>query len=59
VAELRLYPLALELVAAGKSRITASGTVHNEVVALPTAQLIVPPPHVERLTEPNELEPGD
>jgi phosphoribosylglycinamide formyltransferase-1 len=41
-AELRLYPLALRLVASGKSRITADGTVHNEAGALPTAPLIVP-----------------
>jgi phosphoribosylglycinamide formyltransferase-1 len=43
-AELRLYPLALELVAAGKSRLTAAGRVHNDAIALPSAQLIVPRP---------------
>jgi phosphoribosylglycinamide formyltransferase-1 len=57
-AELQLYPLALELVAAGKSRITAGGTVHNEAAALPHAQFIVPPPRPGLLVEPNEVEPG-
>src|SRR5215813_2604597 len=41
-AELRLYPLALGLVAAGKSRIAAPATVHNAATVSPTAQLIVP-----------------
>jgi phosphoribosylglycinamide formyltransferase-1 len=42
-AELRLYPLALRLVAAGTSRI-ASDTVHNGAAVSPAAQLIVPDP---------------
>jgi phosphoribosylglycinamide formyltransferase-1 len=41
-AETRLYPLALGLVAAGRSRIAAPGTVHNAATVLPTGQLIVP-----------------
>jgi phosphoribosylglycinamide formyltransferase 1 len=41
-AELRLYPLALGLVAGGKSRFASHGTVRNDAGALPTAQLIVP-----------------
>lgn len=56
-AELQLYPLALRLVAADKSRITPAGTVHNEVAALPTAPLIVPQPCLG-LVKPNEVEPG-
>jgi phosphoribosylglycinamide formyltransferase-1 len=43
-AELRLYPLALRLVAAGTSRI-ASGTVYNAAAVSPAAQLIVPDPN--------------
>ena len=43
-AELRIYPLALALVAAGKSGIAAQGTVRNTVAVLPDAQLIVPDP---------------
>jgi phosphoribosylglycinamide formyltransferase 1 len=43
-AELRLYPLALRLVAAGRSRIAERDTVHNAAAVLPTAQLIVPDP---------------
>jgi formyltetrahydrofolate-dependent phosphoribosylglycinamide formyltransferase len=43
-AELRLYPLALGLVAAEKSRIAAPAAVHNAATVLPTAQLIVPDP---------------
>ena len=43
-AELRIYPLALALVAAGKSGIAAQGTVRNAVAVLPDAQLIVPDP---------------
>jgi len=40
-AELRIYPLALGLVAAGQSTITA-GIVHNTAITTPSAQLIVP-----------------
>ena len=43
-AELRLYPLALGLVASGKSSIAAPGRVRNAAAVLPTAQLIVPDP---------------
>ncbi len=43
-AELRLYPLALSLVASGKSSFTPNGTVHNAATVSPTAQLIVPDP---------------
>ena len=43
-AELRLYPLALGLVAGEKSRIAAPAAVHNAATVLPTAQLIVPDP---------------
>jgi phosphoribosylglycinamide formyltransferase-1 len=43
-AELRLYPLALGLVASGKSRLSPHGTVRNDTVVVPTAQLIVPDP---------------
>ena len=43
-AELRIYPLALALVAGGKSGIAAQGTVRNAVAVLPDAQLIVPDP---------------
>jgi phosphoribosylglycinamide formyltransferase-1 len=43
-AELRIYPLALALVAAGKSGIAAQGTVRNAVAVLSDAQLIVPDP---------------
>jgi phosphoribosylglycinamide formyltransferase-1 len=57
-AELLLYPLALELVASGKSRITAGGTVHNEVVVLPNVHFIVPPPRPVLMAKPNEVEPG-
>jgi phosphoribosylglycinamide formyltransferase-1 len=57
-AELRLYPLALELVASGKSRITAGGTVHNEAAALPNVQFIVPQPPLLLSVKPNEAEPG-
>jgi phosphoribosylglycinamide formyltransferase-1 len=41
-AELRLYPLALGLVASGKSTFSAHGTVRNDAAVLPTAQLVVP-----------------
>jgi phosphoribosylglycinamide formyltransferase 1 len=44
-AELRLYPLALGLVAGGKSSFSSHGTVRNATAAVPTAQLIVPHPH--------------
>jgi phosphoribosylglycinamide formyltransferase 1 len=43
-AELRLYPLALGLVAGGKSRLASDGTVRNATAVVPTAQLIVPDP---------------
>jgi phosphoribosylglycinamide formyltransferase 1 len=43
-AELRLYPLALGLVAGGKSSLASDGTVHNATAVVPTAQLIVPDP---------------
>lgn len=43
-AELRLYPLALGLVASGKSNLSSHGTVRNDTGAMPTAQLIVPDP---------------
>ena len=49
-AELRLYPLALRLVAEGKSRVTGS-TVHNKAMVSPTKQLIVPQPRRVRLTK--------
>jgi len=41
-AELRLYPLALGLVAGGKSSFTSQGTVRNAIAVAPTARLIVP-----------------
>jgi phosphoribosylglycinamide formyltransferase-1 len=41
-AELQLYPLALRLVAAGRSRLVA-GVVRNDVTVMPGAALIVPP----------------
>jgi phosphoribosylglycinamide formyltransferase-1 len=41
-AELRIYPLALGLVAGGKSSIAGHGMVHNAATVLPTGQLIVP-----------------
>jgi phosphoribosylglycinamide formyltransferase-1 len=41
-AELQLYPLALRLVAAGRSRLVA-GVVRNDVTIMPGAALIVPP----------------
>jgi hypothetical protein len=43
-AELRLYPLALGLVASGKSSLSSDGTVRNAAAVVPTAQLIVPDP---------------
>ena len=43
-AELRLYPLALGLVAGGKSIFSSQGTVRNAATVVPTAQLIVPDP---------------
>jgi phosphoribosylglycinamide formyltransferase-1 len=43
-AELRIYPLALALVAGGKSSIAAQGMVRNAVAISPSAQLIVPDP---------------
>ena len=44
-AELRLYPLALGLVAGGKSSPMPHGTVRNVAPVAPTAQLIVPDPN--------------
>ncbi len=43
-AELRLYPLALGLVAGGKSGFASHGTARNATAVAPTAQLIVPDP---------------
>jgi phosphoribosylglycinamide formyltransferase 1 len=43
-AELRLYPLALGLVAGGKSSFSPGGTVRNDTAVAPAAQLIVPDP---------------
>ena len=43
-AELRIYPLALALVAGGKSSIAAQGRVRNAVAVSPDALLIVPDP---------------
>ena len=43
-AELRIYPLALGLVAGGKSSIAADGTVRNTASVSPSARLIVPDP---------------
>jgi phosphoribosylglycinamide formyltransferase-1 len=43
-AELRLYPLALGLVAGGKSSFASHGTVRNATAVGPSAQLIVPDP---------------
>ena len=43
-AELRLYPLALGLVAAGKSVLASEGVVRSNAAVVPTAQLIVPDP---------------
>jgi phosphoribosylglycinamide formyltransferase 1 len=43
-AELRLYPLALGLVAGGQSSLAPDGTVRNATAVVPTAQLIVPDP---------------
>jgi phosphoribosylglycinamide formyltransferase 1 len=43
-AELRLYPLALGLVAGGKSSFSPDGTVRNATAVAPAAQLIVPDP---------------
>jgi phosphoribosylglycinamide formyltransferase-1 len=41
-AELRLYPLALGLLAAGKTSIAAAGGVHNAAAVSPDAMLVVP-----------------
>lgn len=41
-AEHRLYPLALALVAGGKSSLTPQGTVRSAAAVAPHAQLIVP-----------------
>jgi phosphoribosylglycinamide formyltransferase 1 len=46
--ETRLYPLALGLVAAGKSSVAAPDTVRNAATVLPTGQLIVPDPEPGR-----------
>jgi phosphoribosylglycinamide formyltransferase 1 len=43
-AELRLYPLALRLVAGGQSSLAPDGTVRNAAAVVPTTQLIVPDP---------------
>jgi phosphoribosylglycinamide formyltransferase-1 len=43
-AELRLYPLALSLVAGGKSTLTPQGGVRSVAAVAPSAQLIVPDP---------------
>ncbi len=43
-AEHRLYPLALALVAAGKSSLTPQGAVHSAAAVTPDIQLIVPDP---------------
>jgi phosphoribosylglycinamide formyltransferase-1 len=43
-AELRLYPLALSLVAGGKSSLTPQGAVRSAAPVAPAAQLIVPDP---------------
>jgi phosphoribosylglycinamide formyltransferase 1 len=43
-AELRLYPLALGLVAGGKSSLTSHGAVRNAAAVAATARLIVPDP---------------
>jgi phosphoribosylglycinamide formyltransferase-1 len=43
-AELRLYPLALALVAGGKASLTPEGAVRSTAAAAPAAQLIVPDP---------------
>ena len=43
-AELRLYPLALGLVAGGKSSFASHGAARNATAVVPTAQLIVPDP---------------
>ena len=40
--ELKLYPLALNLVAAGRTTLAADGTVRTAAAAAATAQLIVP-----------------
>ena len=42
--ELRIYPLALGLVASGKSSFTSHGTVRNDTAVEPPGQLIVPDP---------------
>src|SRR5215467_6969028 len=43
-AELRLYPLALGLVAGEQSSLAPDGTVRNATAVVPTAQLIIPDP---------------
>jgi phosphoribosylglycinamide formyltransferase-1 len=43
-AELRLYPLALSLVAGGKSSLTSQGAVRSAAAIASAAQLIVPDP---------------
>jgi phosphoribosylglycinamide formyltransferase-1 len=43
-AELRLYPLALGLVAGGKASLTPEGAVRSTAAVAPAAQLIVPDP---------------
>ncbi len=43
-AELRLYPLALGLVAGGRSAVTTHAAVRNAATVTPSGQLIVPDP---------------
>jgi phosphoribosylglycinamide formyltransferase 1 len=43
-AELRLYPLALSLVAGGKTSLTPQGAVRSAAATAPASQLIVPDP---------------
>jgi phosphoribosylglycinamide formyltransferase-1 len=43
-AELRLYPLALALVAGGQASLTPQGAVRSTAAVAPAAQLIVPDP---------------
>ena len=42
--EIRIYPLALDLVASGRSTLAAQGLVYNAAAVSPAAQLIVPDP---------------
>jgi phosphoribosylglycinamide formyltransferase 1 len=47
-AELRLYPLALGLLAAGKTSIAAAGGVRNAAAVSPDAMLVVPDARCDR-----------